>query len=351
MRTVVEVTNVVDGKAEVRIPALENVRGGIELDDLPNQIALEVRNKIADGPVHLAALVNPGAKDLADADLHDWQIVPKSPGYTGKPEVDHMRLRELISGQYQDALGILELSHEKDIAPPQREEATRIFSEQLSPEQLQVILEMKKPVFTLEPFISFQRILEVANRNNALTQMESSLVNVVCGEHFSQVDAAQGLNQNISGWRIAFDEGTPYLDEDPELTGRALEKKVKDCKHHELHPRPLYEQYRLWKARQPEGVVLVNPRRYALMQLRAIRKGEPLDFGVYSTDGSLSCAAILDDERGELDGNHYIDGFSNDPKIIIGHWYQKESQLVFASRRAVAEVHFGRFRQSVVKTV
>ena len=134
---------------------------------------------------------------------------------------------EKFIAKHFEAAKALNTIKEGDKPMPTAEEVIRSFSD-LTPEELEDINRMRKPVLQLVPVTSSQRVLKDLNGNKPMDRQEDAYVSPWTEGAFERADARDGVTDGeeaIIGWNVAITEGANAPNV---LEGDDVNKKLDD---------------------------------------------------------------------------------------------------------------------------
>ncbi len=206
-----------------------------------------------------------------------------------------MRIRRLVRKQYAGELEVfkefglydLEHPHPQDMPVPSREAISHALLTQLTPLQIAALFERaQRPQLQLEAITSFERYRAAFDAHPKMPRQSNTYLdrNDKVGRRLAAQDAAVGIGNKITGWRVGIIDAVQQLK--PTLCGPLGEV----CDHIKAELRH-------------SGLRLPHPRRYILAQMRAFKQGKPLDICYRSVlDDDTDDDAII---TGGVDGMNY----------------------------------------------
>jgi len=194
---------------------------------------------------------------------------------------------------------------EGDKKAPTLEEVTNAIKTKFTPEQREVIAQMKKPVLIVKPITTWKRF---EKNLNSITEIHENTRE----REWSYNDIRASVTDKITGWEVGFAEGEEKLEDK-----RGNLKKLID----EWENEPIAKK----------GAKLLTNNEYMLLMARSAKKGEPIDKGCSSIlkvegkdkvadgDRRVSCGGWMVNTIG---GKHIdkplFHGYAVDPTITYG---------------------------------
>lgn len=259
--------------------------------------------------------------------------------------VDDVEIAKYINGlvntQYEGSLDTLktfnlynpEQPQEGDVPAPTLEQAKEILTNQITPEQLEVIKNMEVPTLQLIPITSINRYVKALDSHKPMDNQNNVLISDWHRGAFKRADKRNGITDNtITDWTIAITEGAkePKLLKGDDGIGTLRERNA-------------------WFKRKFErkDVSGVDLKRMLALMMDSLKKRKLINDYCSIYDGTWTFV----NEEGEKNG--FFSSVSWDDyyrRVILGE--RKDfCQLILNVDCAVGRYSYARFRTSVMVDV
>ena len=170
----------------------------------------------------------------------------------------------------------------RDKRPHTQAEAIAELRENLTPEQLEVISRMQKPVLILKPKIRHDRYIANLDNGTKMPGQRKTRLWDTREEKFANDDKKTEAKKYIEKWEVGIGEGV----QDLEGKSGYLRELIKE-----------------WEGEMaPKGVRVPTNKEIALLAKRGIMDGEPLDVKYWSVTRSEEEDSAISEEDGRVSG-------------------------------------------------